>query len=406
MTKSLKINDPVLFVLTLLATVLGLIFIFDAGYPRSIQAEYGAIPKEFKSQIIFLPVAIIAAIVVGCIRGDKWQKVSKYVWWVSFMSLILPFLPVIGVDHNGASRWIKIGPAELQPAEFAKVAVILFLAGVFANRAVWPKKIRAARHAADYLDRIVLPKLKRCMPGIFVLLAVLVIEKEPDMGTAFVVAVTAFIMFIVGGTSRKTLIVGAALAIFGVVFLTMQEPYRLERIENHSNRWSGKNIDDTGYQTVQSELAMAMGGLIGVGPGAGRAKHVLPAATTDFILATVGEEFGIIGVVIVLGVLGCLVFRLFMLAQRAPTHFGALILSGVGAWIGIQTCVNVMMANGLLPAIGIPLPLVSSGGSSLVALWVAMGLCQAVLTPVPEKEEKRATSRNRWRHRRPRLSRA
>jgi cell division protein FtsW len=168
-------------------------------------------------------------------------------------------------------------------------------------------------------------------------------------------------------------------------------------------------MDDTGYQTVQSEIALASGGPIGVGPGAGRAKQVLPAATTDFILATIGEEFGLFGVLLVLCVLGALVIRLFQLAANAPNRFAGMVLVGVGSWIGFQTILNVMMVNATLPAIGVPLPFISSGGSSLVSLWLGVGLCQAVLQPAPEPtaevEKKGAPNRNRWRNRRPRISR-
>src|SRR5262249_2869093 len=141
--------------------------------------------------------------------------------------------------------------------------------------------------------------------------------------------------------------------------------------------------------------------------GAGRAKHVIPATTTDFIMATIGEEFGLLGSLVVIGLIATLVWRLFWLAQRANTKFAMLVLGGVGTWIAVQACTNVMMANGFLPAIGIPLPFISSGGSSLISLWLAMGLCQSVLAPVPVPgEAELATGRDRWGHGRTRLSRA
>jgi cell division protein FtsW len=410
MTKALRINDPILVFLTLLATGLGLVFIFDAGYARSIGAGYGAIPKEFRSQLMFLPIALICGAVVSRIGAHKWEKASRWLWVISVASLVLPFLPGIGVDHNGATRWFKIGPAEIQPAEFIKVTVILFLAGIFATRAPWPKKIKAPKHFADAMDRIYMPKLARFMPAVWVVAAVLLIEKEPDMGTAFIVGVVAFVMMFVGGVSKKSLITASVLALLGVGILIAQQPYRMERILHHNDRWSSQMMDDTGYQTVQAEIAEAQGGLFGVGPGAGRAKYVEPAPTTDFISPTIAEEFGFVGMAIVLGVLCLLVLRLFQLSRKAPTRFGSMVLMGVGAWIGIQTVLNVMMANSTLPAIGVPLPFISSGGSSLVALWMAIGLCQGALSKVPEpateEVKKRAPHRNRWRNRRPRLSRA
>jgi cell division protein FtsW len=256
------------------------------------------------------------------------------------------------------------------------------------------------------MDTVMVPKLRRCLPGLWVLLAVVLINKEPDLGTAAVIAATAFVMFVAGGVTRKTLFVGVLLAALGVGAMIKQEPYRMERIANHASRWSDQNMDDTGYQTVQSEVAQASGGVLGVGIGAGRAKHVLPATTTDFIMATVGEEFGLLGSLVVVGLLGAFVLRLIVLAGRAETQFGALVLTGIAAWIGVQACTNIMMANGFLPAIGIPLPFISSGGSSLISLWLGIGLAQAVLAPLPAKEEELAPRRHRRWHRRARLSRA
>lgn len=405
MNRALRLYDPGLFVLALLATVLGMLFVFDAGYPRSIAAGHGPIPKEFLMQGVFLIVAIAGSVLCAGIRPDRWKAIARVVWWVSFGSLFLVFLPVIGKEMNGAHRWVKLGPVMIQPGEFVKIASILYLASIFADRKAWPKKIQF-KNNVEWADRVMMPKLARAMPAIAVLCAVMLIEKEPDMGTGAVVAFVAFCMLFLGGVSRKSLAVAVCLAAVGVFVMVKQEPYRLDRIVNHSHRWEQGTMDDTGYQTVQSELAMASGGIAGTGVGTGRAKHVEPAATTDFIGATIGEEFGFFGMLVVIVVMCGIVIRLLALAARAPTRFGSLILSGCAGWIGIQSAVNIMMANGTLPAIGIPLPFISSGGSSLVALWIAMGVCQSVIAPQTVEEDELAPSRHRWWHRRPRLSRA
>lgn len=406
MIGKVRIYDGPLLMLASLATLVGLVFIFDAGYARSLLLGNGAIPREFRTQLMFAPVALIAAAVASRVPAESWRKFSKLLWLVTLLALAAPMLPGIGIERNGAHRWIGLGPVEVQPAEFAKLAAIVYLAGVFAGRPRWPSRTPRFRNRVQYFDSVVVPKFMRILPGLWVLLAVVLIEMEPDLGTAAVVAVTAFAMFVAGGASRKTLLVGGLLAVLGVTALVMQQPYRIDRINVHRDRWSAKNLDDTAYQTVQSEMAMATGGVVGVGIGAGRAKHVLPAATTDFVTATVFEEFGLLGALAVLGLIGAFVMRLLTLAQRAATPFGSLVLVGVAAWIGIQSCVNIMMANGLLPAIGIPLPFVSSGGSSLVALWLAVGICQSMLAPQVAKEGEVATGRHRWRNRRTRLSRA
>jgi cell division protein FtsW len=405
MNRTLRLYDPILFWLALAATVLGMLFVFDAGYPRSIAAGRSPIPREFVMQAFFLPVAIIASVMCAGIRPEKWKKIAKTLWWISFASLLLVYFPVIGKTMNGASRWVGFGSFMIQPAEFVKVTCILYLAAVFADRKAWPSKIKY-RNRIEWADRVMMPKLARAMPAFAVLAAVILIEKEPDMGTGAVIAFVAFCMLFLGGVSKKSLIAATVLAVLGVFAMVKQEPYRLERILQHSHRWDKGMMDDTGYQTVQSELAMASGGFGGTGVGTGRAKHVQPAATTDFIPSTIGEEFGLFGMLIVIAVIGALAIRLLALSAKAPTRFGSLVLSGTAAWIGIQATVNIMMANGTLPAIGIPLPFISSGGSSLVALWMAVGLCQSVIAPQTAEEGELAPSRNRWGHRRARLSRA
>lgn len=406
MLRALRFHDPTLFVLALCATLLGLFFIFDAGYARSLKDGYGPFPREFLSQFVFLPVAVAAGVIVARVSPERWRRWSKLLWVMALAGVILPMVPGIGVEMNGAARWVKIGPIVVQPAELAKVAVIVYLAGTFAGRRAWPKKVKRQKDFGRFLDNVAIPKLVRALPAVWVLLVVYLIEKEPDLGTAAVVAAIAFGMFFVGGVSRKSMVWMVVLSMIAVVVMVKNEPYRMERIASHSSRWASDNIDDMGFQTAQSEAAMASGFLLGQGVGTGRAKHILPAATTDFMPATIAEETGFVGMVISIGLLALIALRLFTLAGSAPTQFGALILSGVGIWITVQTTVNVMMANGFLPPIGIPLPFLSSGGSSLVSLWMAVGLCQSALTPAPAKEDQPAPDRYRWGNRRARLSRA
>ncbi|HWD38668.1 MAG TPA: FtsW/RodA/SpoVE family cell cycle protein [Fimbriimonas sp.] len=389
MNRTSKFIDPGLFFLALLATALGLFFIFDAGYPRSIGLNRGMWPPEFKNQLTFLVPSLIACMLCARVRPETWQKVSKPIWLVVLAMLGLIFK--LGVEMNGAKRWLGVGPALIQPAELAKLAAVLYLAGVFAERKPWPANLKPRRDWVHWMDTIAIPKLRRAFPGILILFAAVLIDKEPDLGTAAVMAVAAFALFIPGGVSKKSLIAAVLVAVCGSWALVKQEPYRLERIRNHIERWRPDNVDDTSYQTVQSELAMASGGLFGVGVGNGRAKHVIPATTTDFILATIAEEFGLVGALGVLAVLAAIVWRLLRLSAKAPTKFGRLVLFGFASWFGIQACVNVMMANGFLPAIGIPLPFISSGGSSLLTLWCAVGVAQSVCrAPSPAKEKQAA----------------
>jgi cell division protein FtsW len=409
MKRTRSVHDPVLTALACAATLIGLLFIFDAGYARSLRDAKGVIPPEFIAQLIALPVALFVGWRASRVRPDKWQKYSKVFWGACIVGLILCKVPGIAVPMNGASRWIHIPgipKSNIQPAEFAKLAAILYLGSVLATRKAWPSKIAPRKDFAHYMDTIVVPKFMRALPLLWVMIAVVLIEIEPDLGTAAVVGATAAAMIFMGGVSKKSLWACGILCVLGVSALVMKQPYRMERITNHAHRWERENVDDTTYQTVQSEAAMAGGGAMGVGFGNGRAKHVEPATTTDFVMATVAEETGLLGSWLVLAVVGGLSLRMFYLAAQAKEKFQKYVLGGVAFWIGVQAAVNLMMANATLPPIGIPMPFVSSGGSSLMALWMAVGICQAMLLPAAVKGEALAVSDHRRRYRRPHLSSA
>lgn len=398
---NLRQFDPWIYLLAGLATIIGATVILDAGYARSMAQGAGPIPREFVSQLMFIGIAAFCALAARLLRLEVVRALASPIFWLSFLALIA--VEVFGTSMNGAQRWLTFGKVSVQPAELAKVTVIFYLAAALAQKPK-PASGRPPRNWAEWLDKVLVPLIVRARPLLFVLAAVLLIEREPDLGTAAVIFFTAVAMLFIGGVSKRSLAMLAAVSLIGITVMTISEPYRLRRIVEHSQRWDQLVRDEGGYQTVQSETAMAGGGAFGVGIGAGRAKHLMPAATTDFILATIGEEFGLVGVLLVLGVLTALTLRLFEHARRATSRFAGLVLGGTAIWIGIQTCTNVLMANGTLPPIGIPLPFISSGGSSLVALWIALGVCQVAIAHRGTKEGSPAPDRNGWRHRRARLS--
>ena len=403
-TTTRSVRDPLLIALAAAATLIGLLFIFDAGYARALRDGKGVIPREFIVQLLTLPIALLAGWRAALVRPDKWLKISKTLWIASVVSLVLVKLPFIGVAMNGAHRWIRFPGFNLQPAEFVKLTCVLYLGGVLATRKAWPTKIKPSKDFVHWMDNVAMKKLERALPLVWVALAVLLIEVEPDLGTASVVAFTAAVMLFVGGVTWKSMVTCAAIGLVGAGLMIAKEPYRIQRFRDHGDRWAAENADDSTYQMVQSEVAMASGGVIGVGLGNGRAKHVEPATTTDFIMATVAEETGLLGSWLVLAVMGGLSLRILYLAKNVKEKFPKLVLVGVAAWFGVQACVNMMMANAFMPPIGIPMPFISSGGSSLIALWLAVGLCQAMLKPSTVKGEVFAISDHRWRYRRPHLS--
>lgn len=403
--KTGNVRDPMLYWLAVAASVIGLLFIFDAGYARSISANRGFIAREVVTQSLSLIVALVVSAWASRQAPETWLKWSKILWIVSLVLLLAVKLPGIGVTMNGASRWLKFPgiPFLFQPAEFAKLTTVLYLAGVLTNRKAWPKKIAARRDFKHWFFTVALPKADRALPLLWVGLGILLIEIEPDLGTAAVVAFTVGMLLFIGGVTKRSLWACGAICAMFLALVMVKQPYRMDRITTHGSRWQIENMDAIGFQTTQSETAMASGSLFGTGLGSGRAKHVLPAATTDFVMATVAEETGLFGSLIVLGVIGGLVMRLFKLAASVKDRFQGLVLSGVASWIGVQTAVNLMMANGFMPPIGIPVPFVSSGGSSLLALWLALGVCQSMLAPQKVKEETVAASDHRRRDRRAHL---
>lgn len=392
--------DPLIWLFSALLTVIGCVVIFDAGFARSIQSGAGVIPTEFRNQALFGVVSGFVAWGVSRVKGTFWQKGAWWLFGLSFLGLLA--VKVIGFEMNGAQRWIRVGPFTVQPSEFMKVAAIVLVAAVLAARQPW--KSRKTKDWAEYMDKVAVPKFLRLLPAIIVMVAVYVIEREPDLGTAAVVGATAYAMFAFGGITKKSLILVSLVGALIVGALVMKEPFRMERVTNHFHRWEADRIDDVGYQTVQSEIAMASGGWIGVGPGAGRVKHLMPAATTDFVFATVAEETGFLGVAALLALMGGLVYRLYRLGVKCANVFARHVCLGVALWLTIQATVNLMMANGFLPPIGIPFPFISSGGSSLLAMLVAIGICQSVAN-LKEGEEV-ANRHHRRRNGRTRLSRA
>ena len=399
------VTDPMLFWLCVAVSLLGLVAIWNAGYARS-SAAGSVLPRELVNQTLYLVIAVFVGWLCTFVPRDKWNTLAWVGLLLSFLALIAVHLPVIGHTQNGATRWIKLGPFTLQPAEFVKLAAVMFLAATMAGHTPWKDPKKHFKNFGERIDRVWIPKLKRGFPFLLVLILAIVVERQPDLATGAVIVASGVAIIVVAGVTRKSLILLALGSTLLATAAVIDEPYRLERFKAHWTRWDDANRLDKGYQTVISETALARGGIFGVGLGNGEAKTRLPAPTTDFVLTTVGEEFGLVGVLSIVGLLGAVVWRLFWLGARSQDVFGRLVFVGLGTWIGIQACTNVVMVNGSLPPIGIPLPFVSYGGSSLLALWMAIGISMTMVAKNTRKEvAEPETDSYGWRNRRARISR-
>jgi cell division protein FtsW (lipid II flippase) len=289
--------------------------------------------------------------------------------------------------------------ATIQPAEFAKLAVVMLMAvGIHSytqKLREYDSRKRSVRQAANNFW---------IAPLLFAFLCAGLVAKQPDMDTAAVIIGIAVVMMFIGGVNWKVIagLVTSGIVLFAVVMSTAD--YRRERLAAHLHRNEAQYRDGSAMQTNQSVAALSRGGAGGTGFTQGTAKARLPEATSDFVMTTVGEEFGFVGFTISFSIVGGIVWRLLYLARRTKDTFARMMLCGVATWIGLQTMLNVLMSNGTLWVMGIPMPFYSDGGSSLIALWLALGMAQGAFAGDLKQEAKNAADRYRWRHRRSRLS--
>ena len=287
----------------------------------------------------------------------KWiERITLPLFLVSIIGLILTLVPGFSREVNGASRWLKLGPVALQPAELVKLTFIMFLA-----------KNLARPHYNTMSLRSILPNLI-----VFSLLA-LPMMLQPDFGSTFLLFLVCFCMLYGSGMPLKFSIWGIVLAILGVVLAIIQAPYRMARLMTFLDPW--KDLHKGGFQIIQSYLGFQNGGLLGVGIGDSRQKlFFLPEAHTDFIIAVIGEEFGLLGVSFVI-LCFCLLVTIGMsIAGKQRLIYRKFLGFGLTFLIAAQACINMGVATGLLPTKGIPLPFVSSGASSLIIFLIVIGL--------------------------------
>ncbi len=357
--------DHTLLVVPLLLLGLGLVMVFSASGVMAYDRYQD--PYFFlKKQAMYAAVGVPLMLVIRRIPYQLYQRLAYPILLLSLITLILVLIPGLGIRVRSASRWLNLGPIVIQPSEFAKLAIINFLAYSLAR-----KQDKMKDFTIGFLPHLI-------VAGIFIVL----IEKEPDFGTAMSLAGITFLMLFVGGT-RLTHIVLCVLAAAPVLFyVIIKNPMRVERIITFLDPW--KYAQDAGYQLVHSLQAIGSGGFWGLGLGRSREKlFYLPDAHTDFIFSITAEELGFWGAVLVIVLVTALFVRGLELCLRAKDLYGSYLALGLVLLIGLQAGLNVAVVTGLMPTKGMSLPFLSYGGSSLLVNLIAVGMLLNISSQTP-----------------------
>jgi len=350
--------DAWLLVPVLLLVASGLVMVGSSSI--AIADSHGVSTYHYLVRhIIYIVLGVMLASTFRVIPLAALERISRPLMWLSALVLLLVFIPGIGRSVNGSARWITVGFANFQVVEAVKVMVIIYMAGYLVRKADMVK-IR-------FFDTLKPLLLAAMLTGILLI--------QPDMGSAAVItAIVGGMVWLAGAAWRHLLVLGmVALPVFG--FAAM-EPYRLRRIVSFMDPWA--DPFNGGFQLTQALIAVGRGELFGVGLGASIQKlFYLPEAHTDFIFAVLAEEFGLVGVVFILSLFMLLVTRIMiigLMAHKAERPFAGNVAYGIGLWIGLQALVSMGVNLGVLPTKGLTLPLISSGGSSVLMTFLALGI--------------------------------
>jgi cell division protein FtsW len=348
-------------VLTLLT--FGLVMVYSATVASGDKTlAFNFIPVT--NHLIHMMMGVLVMIALRYTPIEWWQWAGKPLLLLSVLSLAVVLLPGIGASVNGSTRWIDLGGLRLQPAELTKVLMVVYVAGYL---------VRKREELGQFTQGIV-------MVGLVLAVLAGLLLLQPDFGTVVVISVTVMAMLFLGGVRFWHFLL---CVVFGCALLALMvwvEPYRLQRITSFMNPWS--DPFDTGFQLVQALIAFGRGEWMGVGLGASIQKlYYLPHASNDFLLAVVAEELGLIGVCLVVALFGIVLWRAFAIARRAERlglFYAARLAEGLSLLLAVQAMINMGVNMGLLPTKGLTLPLMSYGGSSMLATSVALGLLFAI----------------------------
>jgi cell division protein FtsW len=360
---SLRSVDAPLLLLIAALLLFGLVMVFSASIALADSPRYKVTPTYFLLRhCVSMVVALAAAAVAFALPVATWQRLAPWVFGAAAVLLVVVLVPGVGKGALGARRWIGLGGLNLQPSEVMKLACVIYAADFTVRKQDFMQDFR---------------KGFAPMAGVMAVVGVLLLL-QPDLGAfGVIVSISMAILFLGGVNGRLFASIAAALvvAFMGVIWAS---PWRRERIFAYLDPWSAENVLGRGYQLSHSLIAFGRGEWFGVGLGASVEKlHYLPEAHTDFIMSVIGEELGMVGVLVVIVSFYWLVKRAFEIGRQAialERTFSGLVAQGIGLWMGLQAFINIGVATGLLPTKGLTLPLMSYGGSALMSSLVALAV--------------------------------
>ncbi|MDP2448557.1 MAG: putative lipid II flippase FtsW [Polaromonas sp.] len=356
--------DQSLIWVTVALLVWGLVMVYSASIAMPDNPKFAryAHTHFLLRHALSLGVAFAVALLTFQVPVSTWEKVAPWLFVASLVLLMLVLIPFIGKGVNGARRWISLGFMNFQPSELAKFAVLLY--------------------AADYMVRKMEVKerfFRAVMPmAVAIGIVGLLLLAEPDMGAFMVISVIAMGILFLGGVNARMFFVIATVVVIAFALMVMLSDWRRERIFAYLDPWSDKYALGKGYQLSHSLIAFGRGEIFGVGLGGSIEKlHWLPEAHTDFLLAVIGEEFGLLGVLCVIGAFMWMTRRIMHIGRQSialDRLFAGLVAQGVGIWIGFQAFINMGVNLGALPTKGLTLPLMSYGGSAILMNLISLAV--------------------------------
>ena len=356
MSEHKGLPDLMIFIITLALLSLGIVMVFSASSVTAYH-ELGDAYHYLKRQSLWAAIGLVALVICMNIDYHLWLRLAGPLIVVSIVALAVVLVPGIGITISGSRRWLGAGPVRVQPSEFAKLSVVIFLAAYLSTS---PDRVKSVVRGIF-------------VPLILVGMCAVLVLREPDLGTSIGMAATAWLMLLIAGGSPGWLVGLAAMTAPVIYLYARHDPVRIRRLTSFLDPWADPL--DSGFHIIQSLLALGSGGLVGTGLGLSRQKfYYLPEQHTDFIFAIIGEELGFLGAALVVFLYAIFAWRGFRASLNAPDSFGSLLAAGITIMVALQAAMNIAVVTGSMPITGITLPLISSGGSSLVPMLAGVGI--------------------------------